>query len=125
MVTFKQKGNFKRTSKFFRKSIRITRVRDINSLADECLQKLKDATPVDSGLTADAWSYKIEKKKGYRRITFYNSNIQNGAKIALLIEYGHVSRNGTWVRGKKYIQPTIQENYNKILNKTWKELTNL
>lgn len=125
MVTFKNKGNFKKLSTYFKKSVKVTRVKNVNVLADTCLQKLKEATPLDSGLTASAWSYKIQRKKGYRRITFYNSNIQNGVKIALLIEYGHVSRNGTWVKGERFIHPTIKENYTKILNQTWKELTNL
>ena len=39
---------------------------------------LASATPVDSGLTADSWRYEITNKQGSAKITFYNSNIQNG-----------------------------------------------
>lgn len=125
MVTIKHKGNFNKLTKYFKKSVKITNQEKINLIADDCLKKLKDATPVDSGITADSWYYEITEKKGFKRITFYNTNIQNGTKIVLLLEYGHLTNNGTWVQGRKFMTPIIEKTYKTIVDKTWKELTNL
>ena len=50
-----------------------------------------------SRLTASSWSYKIEQKNGSVTIAFYNSNIQNGVPIAIILQYGHGTRGGGWV----------------------------
>jgi len=54
-----------------------------------------------------------------------NSNTQNGINIALLVEFGHASVNGTWVEGISYIEPVVRDSYNEVLSKTWKELNKL
>lgn len=125
MIQIKQKGDFKKLDKFFKKSVKLTKFDDINALAEKCIEDLKAVTPKDSGLTANSWTYSIVKGKNYNTLHIYNTNIQNGAKIALLLEFGHVSRDGGWIEGKNFIDPTIREAYNQVLNKTWKELRKL
>lgn len=125
MITVKQRGDLKKLDKFFKKSIKISEVNNLSVIAERCIARLKEVTPKDSGLTAESWGYNILQRKNFKVLQIYNTNIQNGAKIALLIEYGHASRNGSWVQGKHFITPTMQEEYNKILNTTWKEMKKL
>ena len=86
---------------------------------------LEYSTPVDSGLTARSWHYKIENRKGSVAISFYNSNIQNGVPIAVILQYGHGTGTGGWVAGRDYINPAIQPIFDKIANEAWREVTAL
>ena len=65
---------------------------------------------------------KIENKNGSASIVFYNTNIRNGVPIAIILQYGHGTRNGGWVQGRDYINPTIQPIFDEILNDVWKEV---
>lgn len=125
MLKIRTKGNWDRTDKFFKKSVRITEIDDITTLAERCIERLKEATPKDSGLTAESWGYEIVKDRGKKTLYITNSNIQNGVKIALLLEFGHATTGGTWVEGQNFIGPITQKEYNKILSETWKELKRL
>lgn len=126
MITFKnKKGDFSKTLVFLTKSLNFTKEKDITPIAKQCVEELKEATPKDSGLTAESWDYEIKRIANVTSLTFYNKNIQNGVNVALLLEYGHGTNNGGWVEGYNYIDPIIREKYNEILNKTWKEITRL
>ena len=81
---------------------------------------LASATPVDTGQTANSWHYKIEQKNGSVSIGFYNTNIQNGVPIAIILQYGHATRNGGWVQGRDYINPAIQPIFDKIADTAWR-----
>ena len=64
-----------------------------------------------------------KNKNGSVTISFYNSNIQNGVPIAIILQYGHGTRNGGWVQGRDYINPAIQPVFDKIANEAWREVT--
>jgi hypothetical protein len=125
MVTIESKGDFKKATRFFKKSRKAVQLKNATSVAEKCIQRLKAVTPVETGITANSWTYKIER--GWRKTTIQinNTNIQNGINIALLLEFGHRTKGGGWVSGKNYIEPEIQKAYNEVLNKTWKELERL
>jgi len=125
MLKVKSKGNWDRTDKFFKKSEKITKIENITLLAERCIERLIAETPKDSGLTAQSWSYEITRTKNKGTLYLYNSNIQNGVKVALLIEFGHATSGGSWVEGKNFIGPITQEAYNSVLADTWKELKRL
>ena len=67
----------------------------------------------------------LDVYKRQAQITFYNSNIQNGVPIAIILQYGHGTRNGGWVQGRDYINPAIQPIFDRIANDAWKEVTKL
>ena len=91
--------------------------------AERGLQALRDATPIDTGTTANSWYYKIENNNGITKISYHNSNIVNGVNIAIILEYGHATKNGGWIQGKKYINPAIQPVFDTIVEEVWKEVT--
>jgi len=125
MFKLKSKGNWDRTNKFFKKSVRITKIENITLLAERCIERLKEATPVDSGISKDSWSYEIIKNRNIRSLYITNSNIQNGIKIVLLIEFGHATSSGTWIEGKNFIGPITRDAYNDVLSNMWKEMKRL
>ena len=125
MITFKHKGDFKKLTGFLEKANNLVRIGDLDKYGREGVAALSAATPVDSGVTASSWSYEIVHKNGSVSITFNNSNIQNGVPIAVILQYGHGTRNGGWVQGRDYINPAVQPIFDEIANNAWKEVTKL
>ena len=125
MISFRQKGDFSKLTHFLEKAKGTVRLGDLDKYGREGVAALASATPVDSGLTASSWRYEITNKHGSAKITFYNSNIQNGVPIAIILQYGHGTRNGGWVQGRDYINPAIQPIFDKIVNEAWREVTKL
>ena len=123
MIKFKQKGDFSKITKYFKKLRFFTRNIDFDKYGREGVTALKAATPVDSGETRDSWYYEIIKEDGNVKISFNNKNIQNGVPIAIVLQYGHATRNGGWVEGRDYINPTIQPIFDGIATEAWKEVT--
>ena len=125
MIKFRQKGDFSKLTRFLEKAKEAVHLGDLDKYGREGVAALASATPIDSGETASSWSYKITNKQGLAKITFYNSNIQNGVPIAIILQYGHGTRNGGWVQGRDYINPAIQPIFDKIVNEAWREVTKL
>jgi hypothetical protein len=123
MIEIRHKGDFTNLTRYLEKTKKTIRMNDLDKYGKEGVAALASATPTDTGLTASSWTYKIERKKGLVSITFNNSNIQNGVPIAILLQYGHGTRNGGWVQGRDYINPAIQPIFDKITNDAWREVT--
>lgn len=125
MIKFKQKGDFSKITKYFKRASEFARDIDFDRYGREGVAALKAATPVNTGLTSNSWYYKIVKTKGSTTITFNNSNIQNGVPIAIILQYGHATRNGGWVEGRDYINPAIQPIFDELAKKAWREVSRL
>lgn len=125
MITFRHKGDFSKLTRFLERAKEAVRLGDLDKYGREGVAALASATPIDSGLTATSWYYKITNANGRAEITFLNSNIQNGVPIAIILQYGHGTGTGGWVQGRDYINPAIQPIFDKIANDAWREVTKL
>ena len=125
MISFRHKGGFSKTSRYLVNTKKAVKIKDLDRFGKEGVAALASATPIDTGLTASSWYYEIEQKNGSVTIRFNNSNIQNGIPIAIILEYGHGTKNGGWVQGRDYINPSIQPIFDKIANNAWREVTKL
>lgn len=123
MIVIKQQGNFNNTEAFLKRAGNVNIMRILNKHAREGVAALKAATPIDSGETRNAWGYEIQKKGNSFTICWTNSNIVNGVPIAIILEYGHGTKNGGYVQGRDYIKPAIRPIFDKIANEAWKEVT--
>ena len=125
MITFRQKGDFSKLTHYLEKVKEIVKLGDLNKYGREGVAALASATPVDTGLTASSWRYEIQHGNDSVSITFYNDNIQNGVPIAIILQYGHGTKNGGYVQGRDYINPAIKPIFDKITEDAWKEVTRL
>lgn len=125
MITFRQKGDFEKFTKYLIKTKRSLRNIDLDQYGREGVAALMSATPVDTGLTANSWYYEIDRSDSRAAISFYNSNIQRGIPIAIILQMGHGTGTGGWVEGRDYINPAIQPIFDKIAERAWKEVTTL
>lgn len=124
MITVNQAGDFSKTVKF----LKFIGALNIDSLLRSYGQKGVDAlqrsTPVDSGETSSSWGYTITKKNKSITITWTNDHIHDGVPIAVLIQYGHSTGNGGYVRGIDYINPALKSIFKQIADDVWKGVQN-
>lgn len=124
MIRITSKGDFSRTFKFLEKM----KNRNIKQLLDKYgsqgVSALAGATPVDSGATANAWSYTVEVSGESAKITWSNNNVNKGVNIALILQYGHGTGTGGYVQGRDYINPAMRPIFDKIAEEAWKEVVN-
>lgn len=125
MIKISQKGDFKKSITYMEKLKEAIRLNAFDKYGQEGVSALSSATPVDSGETASSWYYKIERTKNTISITFYNSNVNKGVPIAIILQYGHGTGTGGWVEGRDYINPAIQPIFDKMAEEAWKEVTNV
>lgn len=125
MINFKQSGNFKKTEKFLKKSFGRDYLNVLEKYGQEGVAALSAATPIDTGLTATSWSYKIIQNGSSISIVWENSNVQNGVNIAIILQYGHGTRNGGYVSGRDYINPALKPIFDKMADAAWKEVTRI
>ena len=125
MIKFSQKGDFSKLTSFLEKTKEVVKLGDLDKYGKAGVKALESATPIESGLTASSWYYKIENKDGKAAINFCNANVQKGVPIAIILQYGHGTGTGGWVEGRDYINPAIQPIFDKIVNDAWKEVTKL
>lgn len=125
MITFRQKGDFKKTTQYLNRLKRSEYMKVLTKYGEEGVAALSSDTPIDSGLTAGSWHHKIEIGKGSSSISFYNSNVNKGVQIAIILQYGHGTGTGGWVEGRDYINPAIQPIFDRMADEVWKEVTKI
>lgn len=123
MAKWKVHGSFNRIQKFLNRLEKKEYLNVLDALGDEGVQALAAATPKDTGLTAASWKYEIEHDKETTRISWYNTNINNGVPIAIILQYGHATGTGGFVQGQDYINPAMKPIFDKISREVWREVT--
>lgn len=123
MITIESQGDWKLTRNWFDRMTKLDLALIMNQFGKEGVSALKAATPSKSGETAASWNYEVTRKGNNWKITWTNSHVNKGANIAVLIQYGHGTRNGGYVVGRDYINPAIRPVFDKIAAKAWKEVT--
>lgn len=123
MIKMTNRGSFRNAERFFDNSKNLSRrLRTaFERYGSQGVEALRSATPKDSGLTANSWSFTIEDWG----IGFNNTNVQDGYSVALLIQYGHAMRNGGYVEGIDFINPALRPIFDQIANECWREVQSL
>ena len=122
MITFKQSGNFNKTEDFLRTVQTGSYLHILDRYGKLGVEALALATPIDSGDTASAWNYKIIQSKTGAKLVWTNSNVVDDVPIAILIQYGHATRDGSYIQGRDFINPALQPIFDKILVDIWREV---
>ena len=125
MISFRQKGDFSKLTRYLERAKNVVRMGNLDKYGRQGVAALASATPVDTGATANSWYYEVTNQNGSAAITFYNSNIQNGVPIAIILQYGHGTGTGGYVQGRDYINPAVQPIFDKLANDAWREVTKL
>jgi hypothetical protein len=123
MITIVQKGSFDHTERYLRRLSTQDLYAVLNKYGTLGVNALSNATPVESGLTAASWYFTTEQRKGYYSIRWHNTHVEDGIPIAVLLQYGHGTRNGGYVQGRDYIMPAMRPIFDQIAAEAWREVT--
>lgn len=123
-IEFKSKGDLRKTMDFLNKAKNFKIESILNKYGQIGVDALANATPKKTGKTASSWKYEIVSEPNSHTIFWTNTNENKGVNIAVVLQYGHGTRNGGYVTGIDYINPAIKPIFDKIVNEAWKELTN-
>lgn len=121
IITFKTTGKFVKTTAHLNR-LKTLKILDIlNQYGQRGVAALQAATPVDTGATAAAWYYTVGNRGTSYWIDFHNDHRGPGP-VAILIQYGHATRNGGYVPGRDYINPAIRPIFDQIKDGVWEEV---
>ena len=122
MIRVVQRGNFSNTEKFLSKAQKVNIRHILEKYGMMGVNALSVATPYRTGKTASSWGYDISIQDGKLTISWTNSNVNKHVNIALILQYGHGTRNGGYVEGIDYINPAMRPVFEKIANEAWNEV---
>lgn len=123
MITVNVRGSTQRTEALLRRNRKLN-VTGLDSLGVAGVNALAEATPMNTGITASSWDYQIVKDDNKTKLIFVNNNVINGwFNVALMLQYGHYTRNGGYVVGQDYINPAIKPIFDEVASKIWRAVT--
>jgi len=122
MISAKASGDFSKITKFLNTMRKKDAKAVLKKYGERGVELLRNATPVKTGKTASSWRYEINVSKGRYSINWLNDNIHNGVNIAIILQYGHGTRNGGYVAGKDYINPVMQQIFSEMAEELWREV---
>ena len=123
-IKISQKGDFSKTFKFLQRAKQKKFIEKLSYYGQMGVEALSQATPVRSGKTASSWSYFLwlSKHNNKIKIVWTNDNQNKYANVAVLLQYGHATRNGGYVQGIDYINPAMRPVFEKIAQDAWLEV---
>jgi hypothetical protein len=125
MITITQKGDFHNTEKYLSKLSNAQLFATLEKYGTLGVAALSNATPTDTGLTAESWYYDVVERPGYYSIRWHNRHVEEGLPIAILIEYGHGTGTGGYVHGRDFIMPAIRPIFDQMAEEAWREVTEI
>lgn len=124
-ISVKVTGDYFKTKHFLDGLKSIIGRSDFDKYGKMGVEALKIATPIDSGNTASSWDYRIKRKKSTTIIEWFNTNVVDGVNIAVILQYGHATKNGYFIQGVDYINPALRPIFDQLADDAWKEVTRL
>ena len=122
MISFKHKGSFKNTERFFNNIKTQKYMSALEQWGQLGVDTLAANTPKRTGLTAASWAYKIERNDSTTTLSWYNTNVNDGVNIAIILQYGHGTGTGGYVQGQDYINPAMAPIFDTIAENVWAEI---
>jgi predicted Zn-dependent protease len=122
MITAKAYGDFKKTERYLKFLEDGEMFSGLDHYGRMGVDALARATPVDTGETSHDWDYGLEISKDRYVINWFNTHLNEGVNIAVIIQYGHGTGTGGWVEGRDYINPAMQPLFDKIVEEVWRQV---
>ena len=122
-IRFVQRGSLDHAEQYMKNLLKLDIKAIAAAQAQLGVQALIDATPVDSGVAAHSWSYRISQNRGGISIEWINTDIENGFPVVIMLQYGHATGTGGYVQGRDFINPAIRPVFDRIATEVWKAVT--
>ena len=123
-IIIKNKGDFKKTSRFFKKNHEKKLAQALERLGQRGVDALMEATPKRTGKTAASWRYVVIQSNERVSIQWINDNTTStGDNIVKLLVRGHGTRDGHYIRGNDFVTPAMEPIFKEIADEAWAEVT--
>lgn len=114
VITLTHHGSFSKTEKLFERCKNLFKKGELDKYGELGVKYLYEATPKRTGLTSESWYYEIHHDAEGVEIIWKNSNIQNGIEVAMVLQYGHGTSTGAYVKGIDYINPALKKLFEQL-----------
>jgi hypothetical protein len=123
VISVHASGSFKKTMTSLTKMSKMDILGVLKTQGQTGVNALSNATPLDSGLASQSWSFEVSGSRGKYTITWTNSDVENGFPVAIMLQYGYGTGTGGYVQGQDYINPAMRPIFDQIATKVWKAVT--
>lgn len=123
MIKITQSGQFDKTIRFLHFLYNREFMVDLHNYGAEGVRLLSEATPKDTGVTSQSWTYQINTSPSRIKLEWWNSNMAGNVPVAILLQYGHSTRDGYYVEGVDFINPALEPLFYEIAERIWGEVT--
>jgi hypothetical protein len=124
MIRATTTGDFNKTTKFLKFMQSGDLYNGLAAYGRKGVDALSSATPLETGETSESWGFQLGRQNGRYSISWFNTHVEDGVNIAVIIQYGHGTGTGGWVEGRDYINPAIQPVFDKIVDDIWRQVKN-
>lgn len=122
-IEFLSKGSTSSMEQFLNAMQRLDIRGIVTPFAEEGVNALRAATPIDTGLASESWYYEIDTSGNTVTISWHNKDIENGFPVAIMLQYGYGTGTGGYVHGRDYINPALRPIFDNIADAVWKVVT--
>jgi hypothetical protein len=122
-ISFTSRGDLKKTEDALHRMQRFDIRRVLEAGGEKGVKALAAATPVESGLAAHSWTYRVSGGRGNARITWLNTDVESGFPVAIMLQYGYGTGTGGYVQGRDYINPAMAPIFDEIARDVLKAVT--
>lgn len=124
MISFKASGSWDSTEVWLKRMAQgPSMFSQLERFGQAGVAALRAATPIESGETANAWSYDVIQEKGSWSLVWKNNHVVDGRQIAVLLQYGHGTGTGGYVAPRDYINPVLAQIFDQMAAEGWKVVT--
>ena len=123
MFSITSKGSFRNTQSYLERMTKLNVAKIMAQSGKAGVAALASATPVESGLAANSWTYEVTSGIGHAEITWHNTDVESGFPVAIMLQFGYATGTGGYVSGRDYINPAIEPIFQKIQADVWKAVT--
>jgi hypothetical protein len=118
-------GSFARTESYLRALLRLDLGKVLREGGELGVRALSAASPRDTGLSANSWTYRIEEAANSVSVIWSNTDVENGFPVALMLQYGYSTGTGGYVAGRDYINPAMKPVFDQIEANVRRAVTSL
>lgn len=121
--SFSSSGSWDKTESWLKGIVDGNAFKTLEKYGRRGVEALASGTPEDSGETASSWTYEVKHEGDKYTIEWYNTNVNNGVPIAIILQYGHGTGTGGYVQGRDYINPRMRPIFDQMADEVWNEVT--
>lgn len=115
MLSISSSGSFATTEAFLKRMAKFDISSILNASGQAGVNALASATPAESGLAANSWTYEVKSDADSAVIIWHNTDVENGFPVAIMLQYGYATGTGGFVAGRDYVNPAIEPIFQQII----------